>query len=255
YRYEQQLDRDELVLIADFGGGTSDFSLLRLGPSVRDRADGSREILGTDGVAIAGNDFDSLLVRHLVAPKLGLGTEYDSLGKLLPVPLWIYKQFERWHYLSFLKTRNTIEMLERIRANAREPRMIENLICVIEDELGFQLYRAIEATKIQLSRDRQAAFVFRHMNIEISEQVTREEFERWMSPYLQAMRECVERLLRGCNIVPAEVDSVFMTGGSSFVPAVRQLFTDKFGASRLRGGGELTSVAEGLGLRALRNRG
>jgi hypothetical chaperone protein len=255
YRYEQQLNHDELVLIADFGGGTSDFSLLRLGPSMRAREDDTRQILGTDGVAIAGNDFDSVLVRHLVAPRLGLGTEYESMNKLLPVPAWIYKQFERWHYLSFLKTRETIEMLERIQANALEPERIGNLIQVIEDELGFELYQAIEATKIQLSKQPAAVFTFSHRAIDIHERVTRQDFETWIGPYLTAMRNCIDRLLQSCSVAPSEVDSVFMTGGSSFVPAVRKLFEDTFGPSRLRGGGELTSVAEGLGLRALRRRG
>ncbi|HEY7532865.1 MAG TPA: Hsp70 family protein, partial [Nitrospiraceae bacterium] len=86
YRYERELDHDELVLIADFGGGTSDFSLLPLGPSMRSRRQAQRDILGTDGVAIAGNDFDSALIRNLVAPELGLGAEYLSHNKRLPVP-------------------------------------------------------------------------------------------------------------------------------------------------------------------------
>jgi hypothetical chaperone protein len=261
YRYEQQLDHDELVLIADFGGGTSDFSLLRLGPAFRTptsgertrgtRARGTREILGTDGVAIAGNDFDSVLVRHLVAPKLGFGTEYRSLGKLLPVPRWIYKEFERWHYLSFLKTRQTMEMLESIKTEALEPEKIEQLIHVIDEELGFQLYRAIERTKVELSARQSSTFVFKDWRVEITEEVTRSQFEALISSYLMEMTDCIDRLLGNCNAAPAEVDSVFMTGGSSFVPAVRLLFAEKFGADKLRGGGELTSVAEGLALRAL----
>jgi hypothetical chaperone protein len=265
-----------LVLIADFGGGTSDFSLLMLGPSFRDargvktspkgtlpkgagatsrargtRTRGTREILGTDGVAIAGNDFDSGLVRHLVAPRLGLGTEYRSLGKLLPVPRWIYKEFERWHYLSFLKNRQTMEMLESIKTEALEPKKIEQLIHVIDEELGFQLYRAIERTKVELSVQQSSTFVFKDWRVEITEEVTRSQFEAWISSYLTEMSDCIERLLESCNVAPAEVDSVFMTGGSSFVPSVRRLFAEKFGADKLRSVGELTSVAEGLALRAL----
>jgi hypothetical chaperone protein len=232
-----------LVLIADFGGGTSDFSLLMLGPSFRDvrgvktppkgtlpkgagttsrargtRTRGTREILGTDGVAIAGNDFDSVLVRHLVAPRLGLGTEYRSLGKLLPVPRWIYKEFERWHYLSFLKTRQTMETLESIKTEALEPKKIEQLIHVIDEELGFQLYSAIERTMVELSVQQSSTFVFKDWRVEITEQVTRSQFEAWISSYLTEMSDCIERLLESCNVAPAEVDSVFMTGGSSLVP-------------------------------------
>jgi hypothetical chaperone protein len=139
YKYEQELDHDELVLIADFGGGTSDFSLLRLGPSMRFKEHGYRDILGTDGVAIAGNDFDSKLIRHLVAPELGLGAQYLSHNKLLPVPTSLFKELERWHYLSFLKTRQTMNMLNRIKLESSEPEKIDNLIHVINDDLGFKL--------------------------------------------------------------------------------------------------------------------
>jgi hypothetical chaperone protein len=251
YRYEQELDHDELVLIADFGGGTSDFSLLPLGPSVRNGKQGEREILGTDGVAIAGNDFDSKLIRHLVAPELGLGGQYLSHKKLLPVPSSLFKELERWHYLSFLKTKQTMDMLNRIKLEALQPQKIENLIHVINEDLGFKLYRAIEHTKVELSETQTNTFKFVDSPISIESGVTRSEFESWIDPYIREMASCIDRLLEKSNIHASDVDSVFMTGGSSFVPAVRNLFAEKFGSSKLKGGGELTSVAEGLGLRAL----
>lgn len=251
YKYEQQLDHEEMVLIADFGGGTSDFSLLRLGPSMKNREFGQRDILGNDGVAIAGNDFDSKLIRHLVAPELGSNAQYLSHNKLLPLPTWLFKELERWHYLSFLKTKQTTNMLNRIRLEALEPEKIENLLHIINDDLGFKLYRAIEHTKVELSEKEASIFVFEDPPVSIKKLVSRSEFESWISPYINQMESCIDRLLDKCNISPSKVDSVFMTGGSSFVPAVRKLFETKFGPSRLKGGGELTSVAEGLGLRAL----
>jgi hypothetical chaperone protein len=100
YKYQLTLDHDELVLIADFGGGTSDFSLVQLKPHGRSRSESV--VIGTDGVGIAGDIFDSTLVRHLVAPMLGLGSKYRTpFGKVLPMPLWVYEHLERWHYLSF----------------------------------------------------------------------------------------------------------------------------------------------------------
>src|SRR6185436_21052443 len=90
YQYETQLDHDELVLIGDFGGGTSDFTLARLGPSRRES--GQSPVIGTSGVPIAGDTFDSRVMMRLVAPKLGLGSHYISLGKELPVPVWVYSQ-------------------------------------------------------------------------------------------------------------------------------------------------------------------
>jgi hypothetical chaperone protein len=251
YSYERQLDHDELVLIADFGGGTSDFSLLQVGPSSRGDRAGGRRILATDGVAIAGNDFDSKLMRHLVAPELGLLAEYRSNQKLLPVPSWIFKELERWHHLSFLKTQKTLGMLASIKQDALDPRKIANLIHVIDGELGFKLYKSIEHAKLELSNLDSSLFEFRDGPVDIARNVTRAGFERWIEPYIRDMATCLDRLLEKSNASRSDIDSVFMTGGSSFVPAVRRLFEGKFGASRLRSGHELTSVAEGLGLRAL----
>lgn len=249
--YETLLDHDELVLIADFGGGTSDFSLLRLGPSLRQGAHAQDRILGTAGVALGGNDFDSRFIRHLVAPQLGLGTTYRSFGKVLPMPYEIYAELERWDKLSFFKTRQTLSMLQEIRAQALEPAKIDGLLHVIEQELGYALYQAVESTKFALSAHQAHPFVFTEPPVDIVADVTRDVFEAWIDTYLQEMSTCIDSLLERCDMAPGDIDSIFMTGGSSFVPAVRRLFAQKFAAHRLRSGGELTSVARGLALCAL----
>lgn len=252
YQYEQQLDHDEIVLIGDFGGGTSDFCLIQLGPSARKRGRRQDDILGTDGVAIAGDTFDSGLVRHLVAPRLGLGSEYRSLfDRTLPVPLWLYEKFERWHHLSFLKTRETMELLRQIHFGALEPEKIEALIHVVEEDLGYHLFRAVERTKCGLSAEEISAFLFREALVDIHEEVQRAAFENWITPHVHAIAQCVDRLLAHCGVQSGDVDSVFLTGGSSFVPVVRRIFAQRFGEERLRGGDELTTVAKGLALRAL----
>jgi len=249
--YETQLDHDELVLIADLGGGTSDFSLLRLGPSMRDNGNERNRILGTAGVAIGGNDFDSQFIRHLVAPALGAGSTYTSFGKTLPMPQQLYAELERWDKLSFLKTRQTLSMLHEIRSQAHEPGKIEGLLWVIEEELGYQLYKAIEGIKFTLSTEPTGTFVFQEPPVGITAEVTREAFEAWIRRDIEEMRMCIDQLLEKCHVTPGDIDSIFMTGGTSLVPMVRRLFEDKFSHDRLRSGGELTSVARGLALRAL----
>ena len=120
YSYEQTLDRDELILIGDFGGGTSDFSILRVGPTQRRRGRARDDIIGADGVAVAGDAFDRQIIRKLVAPRLGLGSEYFSPpDKFLPIPSWPYERLERWHHLSFLNTAKNLEMLELAPPHAR----------------------------------------------------------------------------------------------------------------------------------------
>lgn len=152
YQYQQRIGHDELVLICDFGGGTSDFSLVHLQAKRCAGLEPSHQVIGNEGVGIAGDSFDSKLVRHLVAPLLGLGSEYRSqFGKVLPVPNWLYEHLERWHYLSFLKTRKNMELLKQIQHQALEPEKIEALINLVDQDLGYRLYRAIEATKCVLS--------------------------------------------------------------------------------------------------------
>ena len=135
-------------LIADFGGGTSDFSLLRVGPGVASSGDRARALLGNDGVPLAGDAFDGKLVRHLVAPLLGRGAEFKSMfGRVLPIPSWLYGHLERWHHLSFLRTPKTMQLLLDLRREALEPERLEALLHLVRQDLGFLLFRAVERTK------------------------------------------------------------------------------------------------------------
>ncbi len=251
YHYESRLTRDELVLIADFGGGTSDFCLMRVGPGVRARGRQRHDILGTEGVPLAGDAFDSKIIRHLVAPLLGRGSHYLSHGKRMPVPPWLYGRLERWHHLSFLKTRETLSLLSDIERGAEEPHRIAALSHLIDKDLGYHLYRAVERTKVALSHSLESRLCFCDGPLQIDVSITRADFESWIAPERHTIAQAVELLLKRTGISPEQVDAVFVTGGSSLVPAVRQIFADRFGTERLRSGGELTSVASGLALRAL----
>src|SRR5450631_2203909 len=251
YSYESTLDHDELILIGDFGGGTSDFSLLRVGPGILRRGRSAKDILGNSGVGLAGDAFDARIVRKLVSPALGSNSEARSLNKLLPaVPAWIYANLERWHYLSFLRTNNVREILKSARIRALEPEKIEALITLIEEDLGYQLHQAVQHVKFELSRSDRAEFRFRDGSMDLRIPVTRREFELWIESDLLAIENAVDKLIKSSGIDSREVDRVFLTGGSSFVPAVRRIFETRFGKDRIRSGNEFTSVAHGLALRA-----
>lgn len=252
YKYQQRLDHEELVLIADFGGGTSDFSLVQLQSKSATGGKEQSSVIGTDGVGIAGDTFDSKLVRNLVAPMLGLGSKYKSqFDKIMTVPNWLYEHLERWHYLSLLKTRKNMELLHKIRFQALQPEKIDALIHLVDHDLGYRLYEAIERTKCELSYESRSEFRFVEAAAIIEESVERTDFENWIAPEVQQINECVDRLLANCNVAAKDVDAIFMTGGSSFVPAIRMLFEDKFGRETpIRAGQEFTSVAEGLAIHA-----
>ena len=260
FAYEATLDHEELILIGDFGGGTSDFSLLRVGPQSGRRGRGQERLLGNSGVGLAGDAFDGRIVRKLVSPALGSNSEARSLNKILPaVPAWIYAHLEHWHHFSFLRTNNVREILKSARLRALEPEKIEALIAVIEGDLGYQLHKAVEKVKFELSQKDCAEFVFRDgkpgaSTIELSIPVTLSQFESWITEDLSAIEHSVEALLRSCGVEVRAVDRVFLTGGTSFVPAVRRIFSSRFGQDRIRGGNEFTSVAQGLALAAASRR-
>lgn len=249
YYYESRLDHDELILIGDFGGGTSDFSLLRVGPSIRSGKE-KRTVVGNEGLGLAGDAFDARIIRHLVSPRLGAGSLLRSGDKLLPVPNWVYFKLERWHHLSFLKSAETLNMLQSVAAQALEPEKIKALLYLIRHDLGYQLHRSVQAAKIALSDRDSTLFRFADGDTEVEAQLSRAEFESWIAEELSDISGAIDTLLKRTGVAPQDVDMVFLTGGSSLVPAVRRIFEARFGAERIRTGDEFTSVAHGLALKA-----
>ena len=243
--YESTLDHDELILVGDFGGGTSDFSLIHAGPGARRKR---KRLLGNAGVGLAGDAFDAKLVRHVISPALGAGTYWRTLGKVLPVPMWIYASLERWHHLSFLKTKDVTSTLHSVRAQADEPEKIGALMELVREDLGYPLHRAVQQTKCALSENETAAFRFCEAGVELETTVQRADFEGWIAEDLTTISDCVDGLLASVGVAADDVDRVFLTGGTSFVPAVRRIFASRFGDERIRAGNEFTSVACGLAL-------
>ncbi|HTO06781.1 MAG TPA: Hsp70 family protein, partial [Myxococcota bacterium] len=176
---------------------------------------------------------------------------YRSIfDRVLPVPRWLYGHLERWHHLSFLRTPRTLALLFDLQREALEPERLAALLHIVQQDLGFPLHRSVEAAKVALTRGAEAAFTFEHGPVKIAAPVTRPEFEAWIAPELDSIAACVDGLLAQTSLAASDVDRVFLTGGSSLVPAVRALFAQRFGEERIRSGDELTSVASGLALRA-----
>lgn len=246
HAYAARLDHDELVLIADFGGGTSDFSVVEVGP-------GGARVRATSGVALAGDAFDARVVDAVIAPALGKGSRYVvEMGGEAPVPAWIYNSLRRWHHLSLLKSAETSRLLERIADGARDPAAIARLIHVVDDDLGLPLHGAVETAKVTLSRADAARFAFDRPGVAIAADVGRAAFDGWIAPELEAIDDAVTAALTRAGVDARAIDRVFATGGSSLVPAVRATLATRFGAERIVGGEELTSVAAGLAEMAAR---
>lgn len=240
HAYAARLDHDELVLIADYGGGTSDFSVVEVGPR------GAR-VLSTSGVALAGDAFDARVVDHIVSPALGKGTKYlVEMGGAAPVPAWIYNSLRRWHHLSLLKTPETSRLLARIADGALDRAAISRLIHIVDDDLGLPLHASVEAAKLTLSAADAAEFAFARPGISITAPMSRAAFDGWIGDDLASIDTAISDALALAGVAPSSIDRAFATGGSSLVPAVRDRLATLFGASRIVGGHELTSVAAGL---------
>ncbi len=244
YRFVRGLGAPATVLIGDFGGGTSDFSVLRFDPDGEHRV----RALGHSGIGIAGDTFDYRIIDHVVSPRLGKGSTYKLFGTDLPVPPEYYSGFARWHRLSLMRTPKMLRDIEAVARSAQHPDRLRALLRLVRDELGYALYRAVSGVKAELSRAEGARLSFSHADFAIEETITRAAFERWIAPDIARIGATVDLALAEAGMTEAGIDRVFLTGGTSLVPAVRGLFTDRFGSQRVTGGGEFVSVAEGLAL-------
>jgi hypothetical chaperone protein len=171
-------------------------------------------------------------------------------GQMLPMPVWPFEYMRRWHLLSFLNTTQTRRMLTEILRTTEQPEQVQALITVIEEGFGFHLHRAVEKAKVALSAQPETQFRFAMPGGSIETPIQRADFEEWVRPETEAISACVDDLMARTGVAFADVDRVFLTGGSSFIPVIRRLFSNRFGEGKLRTGGELTSVASGLALAA-----
>jgi hypothetical chaperone protein len=244
FRFTRTLDAPATVLVGDFGGGTSDFSLIRFTPGEPQPV----QSLGHGGVGIAGDTFDYRIIDHAVSPLLGKHDTYNIMGTELPVPVEYFSGFARWHRLSLMRTPKMLRDIEEVARLSASPARLRHLIDLIRDEMGYKLYETVSAVKAELSAATTARLHFAHEGFLVDRTITRAEFESWISADLARIAKTVDRVLEQANLGPGDIDRVFLTGGTSFVPAVQDIFVSRFGPQRLSVGGEFVSVAEGLAL-------
>ncbi|MEO6954091.1 MAG: Hsp70 family protein [Polyangia bacterium] len=245
--YEATLTKDELVLVADFGAGTSDLTLMRVGPTRRRGGDRRGDVVASGGVPIGGDRFDAEIMRHKLLPKFGAGSTYEVMGKRMTMPMAILGKLCAWHEMSFIKEKSTMQLLEQMLHTSDNVRAIEALVDLVEENLGFRLFRAIEAAKIELSTKSSTRIAFDEAHVVLDEQLTRTEFDRFCQPLLGTLDDAVADLLGRADQAADGVDAVFLTGGSSQIPSVQMLFEQRFGKDKLRSADAFASVAEGLG--------
>jgi len=245
FSYASRLEEPATILVADFGGGTSDFSVVRIAaPGAAKRC----VPRGHAGVGIAGDRFDYRIVDHLVLPLLGKGGKYRSFDKILDIPGGYFSDFGDWSRLALMRNRRTLAELDKLRRAAMDPEAISRMIAVIEQELGFRLYDAVGQAKRALSSEEETRFAFSGAGLSIEAPLTRADFERWIAPDIVRIEAAVDRALERSGVDATGINRVFLTGGSSLIPRIRRIFEARFGSDRIAGGNELTSIAHGLAL-------
>ncbi|MDT7529546.1 Hsp70 family protein [Sphingopyxis sp. SE2] len=245
HSYASRLTEPATILVADFGGGTTDFSIVRVAEPGSPR----RCVpLASSGIGIAGDRFDYRIVDRLVLPLLGKGSHYRSFDKILEIPGGYFADFGDWSRLAMMRNRRTLDEIRRLQRDAERPDLIGRMIALTEHEQGFPLYDAVGKLKRALSSSEHAEFHFAGGGIEIGADVRRADFERWIADDLTRIEAAMDRALVRAAVSSDAIDRVFLTGGSSLIPAIRALFERRFGEERIATGGELTSIAHGLAL-------
>ncbi|WP_300998512.1 Hsp70 family protein [Hyphomonas sp.] len=243
--YAQRLTHASTILVADFGGGTSDFSVVRFDPSggkLRAQA------LSHSGIGIAGDAFDQKIIEHVVAPLFGKSSTFRSGEKTLPVPSSFYSRFAQWNQLSIMRHTRDYADLQKLLQASNEPRLIQSFIDFLDADASYLLYRAVAQVKAQLSQAKTATFSLRAGSLTIERDITRAEFEGWIAEDVSAIGETVDTALSRAGLSPSGIDRVFLTGGTSYVRALRESFEERFGAEKVETGDQFVSIAHGLAL-------
>jgi hypothetical chaperone protein len=249
FDYESQTRREELVLVVDIGGGTSDFALVRLSPERAGKADRRDDILASGGVHIGGTDFDKYLSLASVMPSLGLGSLLKS-GLLMPSAP--YFNLATWHTINFAYTRKAAAQVSELRREAAEPDKLDRLQALVAQRAGHWLAMQVEQAKMALSGTTDTRMDLGRITPGETLQLQRADFDGAISTLVDDIAASVNGLLRDAGVPADAVDTVFFTGGSSSVPLLRARVAALLPQARRVEGDVFGSIGSGLALDALR---
>ncbi|MEJ5962024.1 Hsp70 family protein [Pedobacter immunditicola] len=249
FAYEKTLPHEERVLVADLGGGTTDFTYLVLDPAKSGSLNRRNDLMATGGIYIGGDSFDSAFMWEKGTPYFGKYTQYEATpGKKLTVPKSLYANICTWDKMNFFNGNRIKKDIENYYYFSGYDRQFKNLITLIDHNLGYSVFQAIENTKIGLSAKDISKFSYSNMDIDIDEDIEISQFEAIIDKDIQKIGNYLEEFMLENNIRATAIDSLFLTGGTSLVRAVQQLFERKFPHLIAKSGDNFTSVAKGLAL-------
>jgi hypothetical chaperone protein len=251
--YERQISTEEIALIADIGGGTSDFSIVRLGPARHRKADRSADILANDGVRIGGTDFDRQLSLGVVMPLFGFGSAMKRPG--LDVPSSYFHDLATWSNINRMYEPGVIADIRQVRHGANEPELLDRLVRVVDEQRGHTLAMEVEEAKILLSDARRADIPLEWVTPGLNAAIARPDLVSHTKLLAQRIGDRIKICLAQAKLSAADVDAVFLTGGSVRLAHVRKAITKAVPSARIVEGDTFGAVGKGLTLEALRRYG
>ena len=252
FNYEATISGEELVLVVDIGGGTSDFSLVRLSPERARQIDRRSDILANAGIHIGGTDLDRALSLAAAMPLLGFKS---LLANGAEVPSGLYFNLATWHTINSVYARGVLPSLQDIFRNAQEKDKIERLIRLINLRAGHWLALQVEEAKIALSSTTETQLDLNQLSRDLRPSITREAFAQAIDPLVQKVESTLDELMQQANIHTNEVDTVFFTGGACGVPLLRARLAAHMPQARHVEGDLFGSIGMGLALDAGRKFG
>ncbi|HET7776384.1 MAG TPA: Hsp70 family protein [Azospira sp.] len=252
FHYETTIDREELVLVADIGGGTSDFSLVRLSPQRAKKAERHDDLLANGGVHIGGTDFDRQLSLASAMPLLGYRSLLQGSREM---PSSIFFNLATWHTINFAYTRQVLAEQKRLAMDAREPEKSERLLTLIDQRAGHWLANAVEQAKIELSDREETALQLDRLQAGLQQPISRREFDQASGGLVDQVESTVGALLREAGLSAASIDTVFFTGGCSGIPRLRRRIAALLPQARAVEGDLFGSIGAGLAVEAARRYG
>ncbi len=245
--YRRHLKTEKNVLIGDFGGGTSDFTVMKMSPRPFELAD----VLGVDGSTLAGDALDSVFMSERLNRTFGAHATYrlPMSSNVLTMPQSVMERLNKPAHIVHLREKETYNFIREVQKCAlkdNDKELLQRLFVLIEDQQIFPFFEEIEKTKRSLSLSSTAKFSFQYPDLETDEIFSQTEFENWSEKVRAPIFAALDRCLAQSQLDDSQIDLVFLTGGTAHVPFIRQIFEDRFAAEKLRTGQFFHSVLSGL---------
>ena len=239
--YERTVRRPQNILVFDFGGGTLDLTVMRIGGQ-------EREVLATGGVNIAGDVFDREIIRYRLLDHFGRGTRLGERG--LPFPVHLTEALAHWQEIPTLSTPRTLRLLDEAQRTGNHPSRVRALESLVVNNFGFAMFDAVEQAKQELSDAYSTVLRLWAKDIDLWQLLTRAQFESVIAQHRRAIAARVQDTMERSGLGPDEIDAVVRTGGSSQIPCFISLLAEHFGAEKLRLENTFSGVTAGLAIRA-----